>query len=89
MDSAVLRVIIRKNLLWGFINQKDYHTVPEIFGRNKTLAELFEKNWKLKVGRCKLVFTRSIEGRKALLNARIQSLTTKVNKEIERQNRWT
>ncbi|TVR81854.1 MAG: hypothetical protein EA409_05840 [Saprospirales bacterium] len=81
-------LLVRRSVLFGLFNQKDYHSVPNVFGRNKELAEIFEKNWRQKVGRCKLLFTRSIEGRKALLHARINSLASNVRREIEHQSKW-
>lgn len=81
-------VIIRKNRLMLFIKQKDFHTVPEILGRNKKLAEFFETHWSNLVGRCELVFTRTIEGRKILLQSRIKSLASQFENKIEQVNKW-
>ncbi len=81
-------LIIRQSVLHGLFQQKDYHAVPTIFGRNKQLAEVFEKNWRKYVGSCKLVFSRTPEGRRALLNARVKSLTSKIDKMIEQEEKW-
>ena len=35
-------VIIRKSRFLLFIEQEDYHSVPEILGKNKKLAEYFQ-----------------------------------------------
>ena len=76
-------VIIRKNRFMLFVKQKDYHSVPEILGRNKNLAENFQSQWERLVGACDLIFTRTIDGRKLLLKSRVKSLaahlTTKWN----------
>ncbi|MEQ9229530.1 MAG: hypothetical protein RIF46_02535, partial [Cyclobacteriaceae bacterium] len=81
-------LIIRKNLLWKFINQKDYHAVPELLGKHKTLATKFEKNWRQFVGRCNMVFTKNPEGRALLLKARFHSLASEFQEKVERTNRW-
>jgi hypothetical protein len=72
----------------GFIQQRDYHSVPEILGKNKALAEFFRDQWERIVGSCDMVFTSSIEGRKTLLKSRIKSLAAQFNKPIEYQSKW-
>lgn len=81
-------VIIRKNRFLFFIRQKDYHSVPELLGRNKNLAEYFKNQWENLVGACDLIFTRTIDGRKLILNSRIQSLAAQFDNKIERLNKW-
>lgn len=81
-------VIIRKNKLMLFFKQKDYHSVPEILGRNKNLAEYFQSQWERLVGACDLIFTRTIEGRKLLLKARLKSLSAQLDDKVEHINKW-
>ncbi|WP_289663342.1 DEAD/DEAH box helicase family protein [Flavobacterium panacagri] len=81
-------IIIRKNTFLFFREQKDYHSVPEIIGRNKKLAEHFKEQWKELVGNCDLIFTRTIEGRKLLLQSRIKSLAAQFDKKTQRINKW-
>ncbi|MCF1715967.1 DEAD/DEAH box helicase family protein [Flavihumibacter sp. RY-1] len=81
-------VIIRKNRFILFIKQKDYHSVPEILGRNKFLAEYFQSQWEKLVGSCELIFTRTIEGRKLLLKSRVKSLAAQFDEKVEHVNKW-
>ncbi|WP_405565039.1 DEAD/DEAH box helicase family protein [Polaribacter sp. Asnod6-C07] len=81
-------VIIRKNKFMLFFNQKDYHSVPEILGRNKKLAQYFENQWKKLVGNCSLIFTRTIEGRKSLLAFRIKALSSQFQDKVDHVNKW-
>jgi superfamily II DNA or RNA helicase len=81
-------VIIRKNKFMLFVKQQDYHSVPEIIGRNKNLAEYFKNQWERLVGGCDLVFTRTIEGRKLLLKSRVKSLAAQFEDKIEHINKW-
>ena len=81
-------VIIRKSKLMHFLRQKDYHSVPEIIGRNKKLAENFQAHWERLVGSCQLIFTRTIEGRKLLLKSRVKSLASQFEDEVEHVNKW-
>lgn len=81
-------VIIRKNRFMLFVNQKDYHSVPEILGRNKKIAEYFQSQWERLVGACDLIFTRTIDGRKLLLQSRIKSLAAQFDDKVEHVNKW-
>lgn len=81
-------VIIRKNRFLLFVKQKDYHSVPEILGRNKNLAEYFKNQWKQLVGTCDLVFTRTIDGRKLLLKSRVKSLAAQFDDKVEHVSKW-
>lgn len=81
-------VIIRKNKFILFVKQKDYHSVPEILGRNKKLAEHFQNQWERLVGSCDLIFTRTLDGRKTLLKSRVKSLAAQFNDTVEHVNKW-
>ena len=50
-----------------------YYCVPELFGKKKEDAELFVRCVEKDMGSCELIYTRSAEGRKQLLEARIHS----------------
>ena len=81
-------MIIRKNKFLLLIQQKDYHSVPEIIGKNKKLAEYFKYQWDYLVGECELVFTRTLNGRKLLLKSRVKSLSSQFDDKIEHVNKW-
>lgn len=81
-------VIIRKNKFMLFVIQKDYHSVPEILGRNKNLAEYFKNQWERLVGSCDLIFTRTLDGRKILLKSRVKSLAAQFDDKVEHVNKW-
>lgn len=81
-------LIVRKSLLLFFVKQKDYHAVPELIGKNKNLALRFKKNWKAHVGRCDLLFTRSLEGRKLVLQSRMLALSAQLDEHAVHVNKW-
>ena len=81
-------IIIRKSKFTTFLNQRDYHAVPEIFGRNKMLAEYFEKQWNNYVGHGELVFTRTLLGRQVLVKSRVKSLISQLDDQIEHVSKW-
>ncbi len=66
-----------ENQRYILVNKKiivsTYYNVPEIMSTNKKLAELFHKYWTKYVGVSTLVYTKSIKGRKVLLEARTNS----------------
>lgn len=83
-------IIVRKGDIWK-IRKDDYHSVPNLLGMNKKIATYFHKQWKSIVGRSQLVYTRTIEGRKLLLKARVNSLSAKLNDEDKPQKyrKWS
>ena len=80
-------LMVRKTPLGRWL-RKDYHTVPQILGKNKDLAEYFRKMWTKYVGATKLVYTRNLEGRKILLKARGYAMSTRFQKRAERIRTW-
>ena len=63
-----------ENQRYILINNKKkvsaYYNVPNNLSMNKTLAEIFQKNWNTYVANSELIYTKSAEGRKILLEAR-------------------
>ena len=80
-------ILVRKTPLGRFIRE-DYHVVPDCLGRKKELAEFFMKMWAKYVGPTKLIYTRSVEGRRLLLTARGHSMSSAFLKRSERISVW-
>jgi superfamily II DNA or RNA helicase len=68
--------------------QIDYHSVPEVIGKNKTSAEFFAKRWLIHVGNCHLIYTRTLEGRQKQLKARIYSLHSQLTGKVFNHKKW-
>lgn len=81
------RYLLAQNRFWRFFRE-NYFTVPEIFGRKKEFAEVFAKKWRSRVGPVQLVYTRSPEGRRTLLRARMHSLSAAFQQAAERMSCW-
>jgi len=81
-------IIIRKSFFVAIIAQKDYHTVPEVLAYKKNVALDFKNNWRNYVGKCELVYTRTIAGRKLLLLSKINALSSQFDNKPERVNKW-
>ena len=81
-------IIIRKSNFLVFLKQSDFHSVPELLGKNKKLAEYLANQWQRLVGNCELVFTRTVEGRKLILKSRMKSLASQFEDKTEQVNKW-
>ena len=66
----------------GPVGANEYLAVPEAFGRKKEDAGLFADCMSGVLGRCRLVYTRTPEGRKVLLAARTHSFVNKNDRYI-------
>lgn len=81
-------LILRKSTFMSFYQQIDYHAVPEMLGRKKASAVSLFLFWKKDVGNCELVYTRTGEGRRVLLQARVRSLVAMLSDEVVHINKW-
>jgi hypothetical protein len=79
-------LLARRRILRFF--REDYFAVPEILARKKEFAERFVRKWRRAVGPVELVYTRTPEGRRMLLRARIHSLAGAFQKGAERVSCW-
>ena len=55
----------------------DYYNVPTVLSTNKELAQTFSKYWRQKISEHDLVYTRTAEGRRMLLKARMKNMSIK------------
>jgi superfamily II DNA or RNA helicase len=80
-------VLVRRSWL-GSLAREDYHAVPTSLGTRKEVAEMFVKLWNKNVASSKLVFTRSTEGRRILLRARMRSFAAGFQRSVDRRSAW-
>ena len=69
-------------------NGKDYLAIPALFSPNRKAAGAFAKNWSTRIGPSRAVWTRSEEGRQALLLARRASLSAGMQRKVDRRSEW-
>ena len=81
------RYLLGRNRIWR-IFREDYFAVPDVLARKKEFAEEFARRWKSLVGPVQLVYTRTPEGRRALLHARNHSLSGSFQKRAEQVSCW-
>lgn len=62
-------IFVRKGKL-GSLHTTDYHAVPSFIGQKKSSVDVFAFLWNKYIGPCQIIYTRTKEGRQALLKAR-------------------
>ncbi|MBD7908104.1 DEAD/DEAH box helicase family protein [Sporosarcina gallistercoris] len=80
-------LIVRRSKLL-FVQRRDFHSVPEEIGRKKEVAENFLKQWNRHVDHATLTYTRTPEGRKELLVARLAAMSAIFQDKSERLSVW-
>lgn len=70
---------------WGLRN---YYVVPAQFGKRKEDAQRFHICWKKHVDRSRLLYTRSLSGRKELLKARLSHIVYQFKKVSKKAITW-
>ncbi|MGZ9586706.1 DEAD/DEAH box helicase family protein [Paenibacillus marinisediminis] len=68
--------------------RRDYHALPEAIDRKKEDAERFAALWQKHIGPAELVYTRTTEGRKVLLSARMKAMSARFVDKSERISAW-
>ncbi len=66
----------------------DYHAVPAILGAQSGRAQAFLAAWQQHVGPGELLYTRSDEGRRLLLQARGRAFANAYERVARRMDRW-
>ncbi len=79
--------LVRESRL-GRAHRADYHAVPALLGARKDLAEYFHHQWQRRIGTSRLVYTRTGDGRRTLLKARVQSFAAGMQRFFQRRSVW-
>ncbi|WP_394726875.1 DEAD/DEAH box helicase family protein [Altererythrobacter sp. GH1-8] len=80
-------LLVRRSWL-GLFARTDYHAIPTSLGARKENAEKFAELWQKRVGSSRLLFTRTAEGRKVLLKARMRSFAAGFQRSVDRRSAW-
>lgn len=82
-------LLIRTNRLGKVINQTDYFAIPAILSNNKKCVDIFARLWEKYIGGSyKIVYTRNLEGRMTLLQARKNSFSATKRPKSKRLSKW-
>ncbi len=68
--------------------REDFHAVPLKLGVKKEYAHIFYQAWCRYVGPTELIYTRSSDGRDALIKARMKAFSATYQNSVKRQDRW-
>ena len=82
------RYLMMRRSKLGAMLQVDYHAVPKSIGQHKKYATYFSKCWNKYIGGSEFVYTRSVEGRKILLQARTKALSSAFRKKTDKISIW-
>jgi superfamily II DNA or RNA helicase len=69
-------------------HRASFHAIPRCLGENREKAASFQMAWQRHVQRVDLIYTRTAEGRRALLRAREGYLASRHGAESESRTRW-
>lgn len=78
-------LLIKTNWLRKKLKLNNFFPVPEIFAVRKKESQIFQSFWNKHFGRSKLVYTRTLNGRKLLLKARLFNIEN-VNNELTKKS---
>lgn len=80
-------LVLREGTFMG-TRRDDYHAVPIIFTTKKETATIFYKAWCKNVSLSELIYTRSAEGRKRLLKAKMKAFSSTFENDVKRLDKW-
>jgi len=81
------RFLLARQRSWRSLRE-DYFAIPDVLARKKEFAEFFAEKWRRAAGPAALVYTRTPEGRRVLLQARLHSLAYTVRERPEPVSCW-
>ncbi len=81
-------ILIRHSKFMGRVKQTDYFSVPAQLSANKKSTDMFKELWEKHIGKCEIVYTRNVEGRKVLLKARKDASSALKRKKSKRLSKW-
>ena len=81
-------LLVRHTRFLKKISQTDYFAIPSAISPNKKGVEIFKGLWKLYIGDCDIIYTRSAEGRRVLLKARKYAFSAVKKKASKRLSKW-
>lgn len=68
--------------------QTDYFSIPAILSNNRKDVDIFKTLWEKYIGECEIVYTRNIQGRLNLLNARKNAFSNMNRPKSKRLSKW-
>ena len=72
----------------GVMNQADYFSIPAVLSAKKEDVNIFKSLWEKYIGECEIIYTRNIQGRITLLNARKNAFSSMNRPKSRRLSKW-
>ncbi len=80
-------LLVRESRLWR-AGRTDYHAVPSLLAARWESASHFHAEWQRRIGTSQLIYTRTGDGRRTLLRARVQSFAAGAQRFFMRRSVW-
>ena len=81
-------LLVKHDVFQKFFKQKDYFAIPAVLSANKESVKTFQLLWERYIGKCDVVYTRNLEGRKVLLRARRDASSASKRESSKRLSKW-
>ena len=81
-------LLVKHGSFWGKVRQTDYFAIPSILSAKRKSVEMFKQLWEKYIGKCEVVYTRNLEGRKLLLKARREASSAWKREKSKRLSKW-
>lgn len=81
-------LLVKHGSFWGKVRQTDYFVIPSILSAKRKSVEMFKQLWEKYIGKCEVVYTRNLEGRKLLLKARREASSAWKREKSKRLSKW-
>ena len=81
-------LFVKHDKFLGHIKQTDYFSIPAILSNRKQDVEIFKALWERYIGECEIIYTRNIQGRITLLNARKNAFSDMNRPKSKRLSKW-
>jgi hypothetical protein len=81
-------ILIKRGRFGGWIKQTDYFSIPSVISQRRENVDVFKGLWSKYLGKCEIVYTRSVEGRKVLLRARKYAYSASKRPKSKRLSKW-
>lgn len=81
-------ILVKHSIFMGEIKQIDYFSIPTLLSSNKQGVDIFKRLWEKHIGKCDIIYTRNLEGRKVLLKARKDASSAMKREKSKRLSKW-
>ena len=81
-------LFVKYDKFMGILKQTDYFSIPAVLSAKKEDVNIFKSLWEKYIGECEIIYTRNIQGRITLLNARKNAFSSMNRPKSRRLSKW-